>query len=89
MTPPIHQNYIAGQWLAAGNAAPNRNPSDTDEIIGHYAQGNARISAKPDAAGEATTPTITEQVTNFLAANKTFDAPVRIVGRWLKGRHSR
>lgn len=40
----------------------------------NYAQGNARISAKPDAAGDATTPTITEQINNFLAANKTFGA---------------
>ena len=54
MTPQIHQNYIAGQWLAAGNAAPNRNPSDTDEIIGHYAQGNARdVDQAVQAAGAA------------------------------------
>jgi aldehyde dehydrogenase (NAD+) len=54
MTPHIHQNYIAGQWLAAGNAAPNRNPSDTDEIIGHYAQGNARdVDQAVQAAGAA------------------------------------
>ncbi len=42
------------QWLAAGNAAPNRNPSDTDEIIGHYAQGNARdVDQAVQAAGAA------------------------------------
>lgn len=32
-----------------------------------YAQGNARIAAKPDAAGNAATPTVTEQVDAFLA----------------------
>jgi len=34
-----------------------------------YAQGNARITLKPDAAGSAATPTITEQLDNFLASN--------------------
>ncbi|WP_119964323.1 SGNH/GDSL hydrolase family protein [Simplicispira lacusdiani] len=38
-----------------------------------YAQGNARIAAQPDAAGEASTPTITAQIDSFLAS-KTFAA---------------
>ena len=38
-----------------------------------YAQGNARISAQPDAAGDASTPTITAQIDSFLAG-KTFGA---------------
>ncbi|HYF18283.1 MAG TPA: SGNH/GDSL hydrolase family protein [Ramlibacter sp.] len=33
-----------------------------------YATGNARITAKPDVAGDAATPTVTEQVTAFLAS---------------------
>ncbi|WP_287879036.1 MULTISPECIES: SGNH/GDSL hydrolase family protein [Acidovorax] len=33
-----------------------------------YATGNARVSAKPDAAGDATTLTITEQIDRFLAS---------------------
>lgn len=32
-----------------------------------YATGNARVSARPDAAGNAGTPTVTEQVDAFLA----------------------
>lgn len=32
-----------------------------------YAQGNARIAATPDAAGNASTPTITGQIDRFLA----------------------
>lgn len=32
-----------------------------------YATGNVRISAKPDAAGSSATPTVTEQVDQFLA----------------------
>ncbi|CAN7613073.1 MULTISPECIES: SGNH/GDSL hydrolase family protein [unclassified Acidovorax] len=34
-----------------------------------YAVGNARVKAKPDAAGNASTPTITEQIDTFLASN--------------------
>jgi outer membrane lipase/esterase len=33
-----------------------------------YARGNARVTAKPDAAGNAATPTVSEQVDAFLAA---------------------
>ena len=33
-----------------------------------YAQGNARISATPDAAGDASTPTVTQQIDQFLAS---------------------
>jgi phospholipase/lecithinase/hemolysin len=32
-----------------------------------FATGNARISAKPDAAGNSATPTVTEQISAFLA----------------------
>ena len=35
-----------------------------------YARGNARIVAKPDAAGKASTLTLTEQIDAFLSANK-------------------
>lgn len=34
-----------------------------------YAVGNARVSATPDAAGNTATPTVSQQITNFLAAN--------------------
>lgn len=38
-----------------------------------YAQGNARVSATPDAAGSAATPTVTQQIDQFLASNKFGD----------------
>lgn len=34
-----------------------------------YATGNARVAAKPDAAGNAATPTVTEQIDTFLASS--------------------
>ncbi len=33
-----------------------------------YAQGNARVIATPDAAGDAATPTVAQQIDSFLAA---------------------
>ena len=38
-----------------------------------YATGNARVTAKPDASGDAATPTVTEQIDRFLASGR-FDA---------------
>lgn len=35
----------------------------------NYAYGNARIVLKPDAAGNAATPTVADQITTYLAAN--------------------
>ena len=39
-----------------------------------YAAGNARITAKPDAAGEATTLTVTEQIEKFFKDGRSFGA---------------
>ncbi|AEG94788.1 SGNH/GDSL hydrolase family protein [Ramlibacter tataouinensis] len=39
-----------------------------------YATGNARVAAEPDAAGNAATPTIAEQIDTFLASGGTFGA---------------
>ncbi len=33
-----------------------------------YATGSARVTVRPDASGDATTPTITEQITTFLGS---------------------
>jgi outer membrane lipase/esterase len=39
-----------------------------------YAVGNARIANHPDAAGNASTPTVKEQIDTFLAGNNTIGA---------------
>lgn len=41
-----------------------------------YAQGNARVSTKPDAAGSASTPTVTEQIDKFLASGSFKESDV-------------
>ncbi len=45
-----------------------------------YATGNARITSKPDAAGDSTTPTVTEQVDAFLATGAIGANDLFIIG---------
>ena len=51
----IHaKNFIGGSWVAAANAAPDLNPSNTDDVVGEFARGSradaqAAIAAARDA----------------------------------------
>ncbi|MFK7939945.1 MAG: aldehyde dehydrogenase family protein [Roseovarius sp.] len=36
-----YENYIAGEWVSGSSEIENRNPSDTSELIGLYAQASA------------------------------------------------
>ena len=53
--------YVAGQYNQA--IAPS-SQGGLD-----YAYGNARVSATPDAAGNSSTPTVTQQIDTFLASH--------------------
>jgi len=47
-------NYIGGVWVESGRWSENRNPSDTLDVVGEYAQANdAQTDAAIDAAGDA------------------------------------
>ena len=49
-----HHNYIAGQWLKGASEIENRNPSDTRDLIGLYAQASrAQLDTAIAAASEA------------------------------------
>ena len=43
----LHKNYIAGEWVAGAGVSRNINPSNTNDVIGEYAQADA---AQVDAA---------------------------------------
>ncbi|HEY1942189.1 MAG TPA: aldehyde dehydrogenase family protein [Roseiarcus sp.] len=43
----LHKNYIAGEWLDGQGVTRNVNPSDTNDVVGTYAQASA---AQVDAA---------------------------------------
>jgi hypothetical protein len=36
----MFKNLIAGEWASAGNASRNINPSNTNDVVGEYAQGS-------------------------------------------------
>lgn len=50
----MFKNFIAGEWVTASNAITNVNPSDTGEVVGEYARGDAaQAQAAIDAAAKA------------------------------------
>ncbi len=48
-------NLVGGQWVA-GDATPNINPSDTSDIVGHYARATADQARDAIAAAKAAFP---------------------------------
>ena len=52
----MKQNYINGAWIDGASATENINPSNTADVIGHYAQADARQTDLAIAAAAATAP---------------------------------
>ncbi|MGO7319298.1 aldehyde dehydrogenase family protein [Rhizobium ruizarguesonis] len=51
----IYQNLIAGEWVGS-NATKNINPSDTNEVVGLYADGSSDDTRNAIAAAKAAFP---------------------------------
>ncbi|MEX2319345.1 MAG: aldehyde dehydrogenase family protein [Bauldia sp.] len=51
----LHRNYIDGEWVD-GEAAPNVNPSDTNEVVGTFVRGTADDARRAIAAAKAAFP---------------------------------
>ena len=54
--PRVYKNFIGGEWVESksGKTYENRNPANTDEVIGHFVASNeADVNAAVDAAKEA------------------------------------
>jgi len=49
-------NYIAGEWVAGASVSRNINPSNTDEIVGEFAQADAAQTATAIDAARAAFP---------------------------------
>ncbi|WP_163576824.1 aldehyde dehydrogenase family protein [Halomonas faecis] len=50
----MHENYINGEWVGAGDVNRNLNPSDTRDVVGEYARGDdAQARQAIDAASDA------------------------------------
>jgi aldehyde dehydrogenase (NAD+) len=52
----LHRNYIGGEWVPGASVAPNRNPSDVNDVIGEYAQADAGQTRTAIAAAKAAFP---------------------------------
>ena len=49
----LHKNFIAGEWVEGAGVTRNINPSDTNDIVGEYAQADAaQTGAAIEAANE-------------------------------------
>src|SRR5262245_18762449 len=54
MADPIFANYINGEWVSGAKTFENRNPANTDELVGLFAKGSAAdVTAAADAAAAA------------------------------------
>ena len=51
----LHRNYINGEWVE-GEGAANINPSNTNDIVGHYARGSAADADLAIASAKAAFP---------------------------------
>lgn len=50
----MHRNFIAGEWVAGDQGSENRNPSNTNDVVGVYARASrAEADAAIDAASAA------------------------------------
>ena len=49
-------NYIDGQWVGASSRFENRNPANTDELVGEFAAGSPADVGAAAAAAEAALP---------------------------------
>ncbi|MDQ1833705.1 aldehyde dehydrogenase family protein [Massilia scottii] len=52
----MKQNYINGAWVDGASSSANINPSNTNDIIGHYAQADAQQTELAIAAAAAAAP---------------------------------
>jgi alpha-ketoglutaric semialdehyde dehydrogenase len=52
----LNQNYIAGNWIRGDNATRNINPSNTNDVIGEYAQASTSDTENAIAAAHAAFP---------------------------------
>jgi acyl-CoA reductase-like NAD-dependent aldehyde dehydrogenase len=55
-TMPTFNNYIAGDWVAGNSATFNRNPSNLADVIGEYAQADAKQTEQAIAAAARAFP---------------------------------
>src|SRR5580704_12709708 len=56
MSAQTFKNYIGGEWTGSAKTFENRNPANTDEIVGLFSKGSAQDVADATAAAAAAFP---------------------------------
>src|SRR5437868_7119927 len=56
MSAPIFKNYINGEWVGGAKTFEDRNPANTDELVGLFSKGAAQDIADAAAAAAAALP---------------------------------
>src|SRR5262249_38079983 len=57
MSAQTFHNYINGEWVGSAKTFENRNPANTDEVVGLFWKGTAQDVADASAAAAAAFPT--------------------------------
>ena len=52
----LHKNFINGEWLDGASVSQNINPSDISDVVGDFAQADARQTEDAIAAAKAALP---------------------------------
>ena len=52
----LHKNFVAGEWVEGAGVTRNVNPSDTNDIVGEYAQADAAQTEAAVAAARTAFP---------------------------------
>ena len=53
----IHaKNFIGGEWVEASNAAPDLNPSNTNDVVGHFPRASRKDAERAIAAAKDAFP---------------------------------
>src|SRR5207244_853570 len=52
----LHKNFIGGEWIAGANVTRNINPSNTNDVVGEYAQADAAQAKTAIGAARAAAP---------------------------------
>lgn len=53
MSIQVKRNYIGGEWVLGDNHSVNRNPSDINDIVGYYAEADAKQTEQAIKAANA------------------------------------
>ncbi|HEY1721795.1 MAG TPA: aldehyde dehydrogenase family protein [Magnetospirillaceae bacterium] len=52
----LHRNFIGGEWIGSADASENRNPSNTDDVVGLYARASRAEAEKAIDAARTAAP---------------------------------